>query len=97
MSPDELKQHMRKLGLFGQQELADAIGVNRTTVSLWLTGKIGVPRPICMLLRMLLAQSRRDYNAEKRVVIQKPKLAPYAGYCPHEVNGMKAQKEREPV
>ena len=61
MSPDELRTHMRKLGYRTQSELAAAIGVSRSTVSLWLEGKVGVPRPVAMLLRMLVAAQRRAF------------------------------------
>lgn len=61
MSPDELKSAMRSLGYRTQADLAKAIGVSRSAVSLWLEGKVGVPRPVAMLLRMLLAAQRRPY------------------------------------
>lgn len=61
MSPDELRTHMRALGYRTQAELAEAIGVSRSAVSLWLEGKVGVPRPVAMLLRMLLQAQRRAY------------------------------------
>jgi transcriptional regulator with XRE-family HTH domain len=61
MSPEELKQAMTKLGLKTQNDLANAIGVSRSSVSLWLDGKIGVPRPVAMLIRMLVAAQRRVY------------------------------------
>lgn len=61
MAPDELKSAMRTLGYRTQNELARAIGVSRSAVSLWLEGKVGVPRPVAMLLRMLIAAQRRAY------------------------------------
>ena len=61
MSPEELRSAMRSLGYRTQNDLARAIGVSRSAVSLWLEGKVGVPRPIAMLLRMLLAAQRRAY------------------------------------
>ena len=61
MSPDEVRAHMRLLGYKTQNDLAAAIGVSRSTVSLWLEGKVGVPRPVAMLLRMLVAAQRRPY------------------------------------
>lgn len=61
MSPEELRAAMRSLGYRTQADLANAIGVSRSAVSLWLEGKVGVPRPIAMLLRMLLAAQRRAY------------------------------------
>jgi len=61
MSPDELRGAMRGLGYRTQSDLAAAIGVSRSTVSLWLEGKVGVPRPIAMLLRMLIAAQRRAF------------------------------------
>ncbi len=61
MSPDELRAAMRTLGYATQNDLALAIGVSRSAVSLWLEGKVGVPRPVTMLLRMLVAAQRRIY------------------------------------
>jgi transcriptional regulator with XRE-family HTH domain len=61
MSPDELRAAMRTLGYRTQNELASAIGVSRSAVSLWLEGKVGVPRPVAMLLRMLITAQRRSY------------------------------------
>jgi transcriptional regulator with XRE-family HTH domain len=61
MSPEELRAAMRGLGYRTQSELADAIGVSRSAVSLWLEGKVGVPRPVAMLLRMLIAARRRPF------------------------------------
>lgn len=61
MSPDELKAAMRTLGYRTQSDLANAIGVSRSAVSLWLEGKVGVPRPVAMLLRMLIRAQRRAF------------------------------------
>ncbi len=61
MSPQELRAAMRSLGSETQTDIANAIGVNRSTVSLWLDGKVGVPRPVAMLLRMLVAAQRRPF------------------------------------
>ena len=61
MSPDELRAAMRTLGYRTQNELAAAIGVSRSAVSLWLEGRVGVPRPVAMLLRMLIAAQRRSF------------------------------------
>jgi len=61
MSPDELRAAMRTLGYRTQADLAGAIGVSRPAVSLWLDGKVGVPRPVAMLLRMLIAAQRRPF------------------------------------
>jgi transcriptional regulator with XRE-family HTH domain len=61
MPPDELKAAMTKLGCRTQNELAEAIGVSRSSVSLWLDGKVGVPRPVAMLIRMLVTAQRRNY------------------------------------
>ena len=61
MSPDELRSAMRTLGYRTQNDLASAIGVSRSAVSLWLEGKVGVPRPVAMLIRMMLAAQRRNY------------------------------------
>ena len=52
---------MHSLGYRTQAELANAIGVSRPAVSLWLDGKVGVPRPVAMLLRMLVGAQRRPY------------------------------------
>ena len=61
MPPEELRRAMRTLGYKTQNDLAEAIGVSRSAVSLWLEGKVGVPRPVAMLLRMLIAAQRRQY------------------------------------
>jgi transcriptional regulator with XRE-family HTH domain len=61
MSPQEVRAAMRTLGYRTQNELAEAIGVSRSAVSLWLDGKVGVPRPVAMLLRMLVAAQRRQF------------------------------------
>ena len=61
MSPEELRSAMRSLGYRTQNDLAQAIGVSRSAVSLWLEGKVGVPRPVDMLMRMLVAAQRRAY------------------------------------
>ena len=61
MAPEELRRAMATLGYRTQRDLADAIGVSRSAVSLWLEGKVGVPRPVAMLLRMLIAARRRAY------------------------------------
>jgi transcriptional regulator with XRE-family HTH domain len=61
MPPEELRSAMRTLGYRTQNDLAEAIGVSRSAVSLWLEGKVGVPRPVGMLLRMLIAAQRRAY------------------------------------
>ncbi|WP_246450538.1 helix-turn-helix domain-containing protein [Sphingomonas rhizophila] len=61
MAPEELRNLMRKLGYKTQADLAAAIGVSRSAVSLWLEGKVGVPRPVAMLLRMLVGAQRRPY------------------------------------
>jgi transcriptional regulator with XRE-family HTH domain len=61
MSPEEVRTAMRTLGYRTQNDLAEAIGVSRSAVSLWLDGKVGVPRPVAMLLRMLVAAQRRPY------------------------------------
>ena len=52
---------MRTLGYRTQNDLAFAIGVSRSAVSLWLEGKVGVPRPVAMLLRMLISAQRRAF------------------------------------
>jgi len=61
MPPDELRAAMQTLGYRTQNDLATAIGVSRPAVSLWLEGKVGVPRPVAMLLRMLVAAQRRQF------------------------------------
>jgi transcriptional regulator with XRE-family HTH domain len=61
MAPEELRSAMRTLGYRTQNELAAAIGVSRSAVSLWLEGRVGVPRPVAMLLRMLISAQRRPF------------------------------------
>ena len=43
MSPDELRSSMRTLGYRTQNDLAQAIGVSRSAVSLWLRARSGAP------------------------------------------------------
>jgi hypothetical protein len=61
MAPEELRAAMRTLGYRTQADLAAAIGVSRSAASLWLEGKVGVPRPVAMLLRMMIAAQRRPF------------------------------------
>jgi len=61
MAPAELRSAMLTLGYKTQSDLASAIGVSRSAVSLWLEGKVGVPRPVAMLLRTLIAAQRRPF------------------------------------
>jgi transcriptional regulator with XRE-family HTH domain len=61
MPPEELRAAMQTLGYRTQADLAAAIGVSRSAVSLWIEGKVGVPRPVCMLLRMLIRAQRRQF------------------------------------
>jgi DNA-binding transcriptional regulator YiaG len=61
MPPEELRQAMRKLGYATHGDLAKAIGVSRSSVSLWVQGRVGVPRPVAMLIRMMVAAQRRSY------------------------------------
>jgi len=61
MPPEELRGAMRKLGYHTHGDLAEAIGVSRSSVSLWVQGKVGVPRPVAMLIRMMVSAQRRVY------------------------------------
>ena len=63
---------MRALGYRTQNDLASAIGVSRSAVSLWLEGKVGVPRPVAMLLRMLVAAQRRPSEHSGRQNSERP-------------------------
>lgn len=63
MQPQELRLAMDDLGYGTQMALARAIGVDRSTVSLWLEGRIGVPRPIAKLLRLLVLQEEQAKQA----------------------------------
>ena len=56
MKPEELRHAMEQLGCPTQIALARSIGVDRSTVSLWLEGRVGVPRPVAKLLRLLVSQ-----------------------------------------
>ena len=60
MQPEELRQAMEKLEFRTQSALAQSIGVDRSTVSLWLEGRVGVPRPIAKLVRLMLIHAARD-------------------------------------
>ena len=59
MQPTELRAAMDVLGHSTQGALAREIGVDRSTVSLWLEGRVGVPRPIAKLVRILLMHDVR--------------------------------------
>ncbi|NCP20066.1 MAG: helix-turn-helix domain-containing protein [Erythrobacter sp.] len=59
MQPDELRNAMAELGYLTQSGLAGAIGVDRSTVSLWLDGRVGVPRPIAKLIRLMVLYEDR--------------------------------------
>ena len=61
MPPEELRAAMKKLGYRTHNDLAEAIGVSRSSVSLWVQGKVGVPRPVAMLIRMLVSAQRRQF------------------------------------
>jgi transcriptional regulator with XRE-family HTH domain len=61
MPPEELRRAMRMLGYHTHSDLAEAIGVSRSSVSLWVQGKVGVPRPVAMLIRMMVAAQRRAF------------------------------------
>ncbi len=61
MPPEELRRSMRILGYHTHSDLAEAIGVSRSSVSLWVQGRVGVPRPVAMLIRMMVAARRRAY------------------------------------
>ena len=61
MPPEELRSAMRRLGYRTHNDLAEAIGVSRSSVSLWVQGKVGVPRPVAMLIRMMVGAQRRIY------------------------------------
>ena len=61
MPPEELRAAMKKLGFSTHNDLAEAIGVSRSSVSLWVQGKVGVPRPVAMLIRMMVSAQRRSF------------------------------------
>jgi DNA-binding transcriptional regulator YdaS (Cro superfamily) len=58
MHPEELRHSMRYLGLRTQRAFGERIGVHDTTVGTWLRGKVGIPRHVGMLVRMLVAEHR---------------------------------------
>ena len=62
MQPTELRAAMDQLGYVTQSALAREIGVDRSTVSLWLEGRVGVPRPVAKLVRLLLMHDMRTVN-----------------------------------
>lgn len=59
MPPDELRHAMRYLGFRSQRAFGDRIGVHHTTVSTWLLGKVGIPRYVAILVRMLVAEAKQ--------------------------------------
>lgn len=60
MQPEELRQAMDDLNFRTQSALAESIGVDRSTVSLWLEGRVGVPRPVAKLVRLMLVHAARE-------------------------------------
>jgi DNA-binding XRE family transcriptional regulator len=58
MSPDEFRHSMRYLGCRTQAQMGEQIGVHRSTIGSWLLGKTGVPRHICLLIRLLIAERK---------------------------------------
>ena len=60
MQPEELRRAMDDLNFRTQSALAESIGVDRSTVSLWLEGRVGVPRPIAKLVRLMLVHAARE-------------------------------------
>lgn len=60
MSPDELMMAMFRIGCRTNVELAERIGVTRSTAGNWTRGYVGVPRPIRMLIRLLVAEAQQQ-------------------------------------
>lgn len=58
MQPQELRQ--AAVVLYGdrgwQSQLAEALGVDGSTVRRWLSGAVPVPNPAAVAVRLLLAQ-----------------------------------------
>jgi transcriptional regulator with XRE-family HTH domain len=86
MPPEELRAAMRSLGHWSHSELADSIGVSRSSVSLWLAGRVGVPRPCAMLIRMLLAAQRRQIDTGN--IFTGQPLRKWVGYDRREAMGL---------
>lgn len=53
MTRFEFREHMLAMGCISHEQMARAIGVTRSTVSLWLSGRVPVPLPIAMLVRLM--------------------------------------------
>ncbi|MDT0576863.1 hypothetical protein RM533_11840 [Croceicoccus sp. F390] len=51
---------MQALGTGTQQALAAILSVDRSTVSLWLDGQAGVPRPVAKLVRLMIHYRKLD-------------------------------------
>jgi transcriptional regulator with XRE-family HTH domain len=56
MSAEELRRIMTELRLTTHDDLASRIGVSRSAVSLWKSGRVAVPNPIAMLLRLMVME-----------------------------------------
>ncbi len=54
MTPTELADAIKSLGLPSGYALAKRIGVTPRTVQKWLAGKAPIPQPVAMLVRMML-------------------------------------------
>lgn len=55
---EELKNFYKELGYVSFAELARDIGVHRSTVSSWMTGRNAVPVPILALLEYKVNQKK---------------------------------------
>lgn len=62
LTPEELHRMMRYLGYRSDLDMAKAIGVSRSSISLWRNGRVGVPRPVCMLLRLMVQELHREHG-----------------------------------
>jgi DNA-binding transcriptional regulator YiaG len=67
MRPAELRGAMVQLGCSSNDDLAHLIGVQRSSVGNWLTGRT-VRKPIAMLIRLLVADS---LTSQRRVFATK--------------------------
>ena len=59
MLVEEFHRSMRKMGAYSHRQMGDLIGVDRSTISIWLLKKKPIPKPVAMLLRLMVMEKNR--------------------------------------
>ena len=59
MTAKQLKQALRRLG-WSQRYCSKQIGVSQAAMSRWVNGGRRVPRPVALLMELILANNKRN-------------------------------------